>query len=236
MTFQGTLGWLDEELAKLEEKAAKLRAAREVLAEYAAPAAPVVRPKPQSAKAERVVVLTHPRHGKTEAVRRKLIAAAASKVQSKLAAPKLRKDGKPMPGVGDWKCKACGGRGHSARSKSCPKKSAEPAPADFVERVLAAAPAPVVAALAPPALKSTRGAPIKGKSAAQRVCRCTVLVESEYGSGGRGIKKQHPCGATVWANDRQRHLHAEHGVIDPALDNYFEALADPEEDADADAA
>lgn len=174
--------------------------------------------------------LIPPRHGKSEAARRQLIAARAAKTAT---AVKLRSDGKPMPSMADWVCKACGGRGHSARSKACPKKSAEPAPAGLFERALAAA--PVVATLAAPAPTAATGQAIKGKSAAQRLCRCTVPVENEFGSGGRGIVKKQPCGATVWANDRQKHLHAEHGVIDPALDNYFEALQDPE-DADADAA
>lgn len=33
--FDGAIGWLDKELEKLEDKAAKLRAARNILAEYA---------------------------------------------------------------------------------------------------------------------------------------------------------------------------------------------------------
>lgn len=236
--FEAVVAELDKELAKLEDKATKLRAARAILAEYSPGGASVaeVAKKPRlapRAPAERTIVLTPPRHGKTETMRRQLIASRAAKVAPVQGATKIRADGKPMPSMADWVCKGCGGRGHSARSKSCPKKSAEPAPADFVERVLAAA--PVVAALAPPSLKSGAGAPIKGKSAAQRLCRCTVLVENEFGSGGRGIVKKQPCAAAVWAGDRQRHLHAEHGIIDPALDNYFEVLKDPE-DADVEAA
>lgn len=233
--LNGAIGWLDRLIDETEEKAAKLRAARDVLAEFApggALVAEVARAKPRLAPRGQAAL---PPKTFSEADRRGRIIAAAKRLPKKAAAAtKLRKDGKPMPGVADWVCKACGGRGHSARSKSCPKKVAEPAPADFVERVLAAA--PTSAALTPPALTAMTGQTIKGKSATQRLCRCTVLVANEFGSGGRGIVKQQPCGAPVWANDRQKHLHAEHGVIDPALDGYFEVLSDPEDESDADAA
>jgi hypothetical protein len=230
MTFQGTLGWLDKELAKLEEKAAKLRSARAVLAEYA-PVAEVA----QVAKKPRLA----PRAAKPKAQpappavtfdRRASIAAAAAKVAPKKAAMTVRADGKPMPGMADWKCKGCGGRGHSARSKSCPKKSAEPAPADFVERVLAAPAPPVVAAREATVLRlsAKTGRPVKSRALGERLFRCSHPVIEEHGT----LKKTRQCGETVWDADRQKHLHREHDLLTEVWGGYFEQLKDPE-DVDA---
>lgn len=250
MTFQGTLGWLDKELAKLEQKAAKLRQARAVLAEYApgGAVAEVARKKPRRARkvkhpadaraVSQQVKATMARPAPHAPSRLTVIAARAAKPPvnggkcdlcmkpSTVTAPCPKGCGRISRACAEHGGRSLGGRvgGHARKCKA--KPASEPGPA---------AEPPVVAAVAPSARSWGGPGHVKGKSASDRLCRCTVLVANEFGSGGRGIVKQQPCGATVWANARQKHLHGEHGIIDPAIEGYFEALKDPE-DADADAA
>lgn len=250
-SFAKAVGWLNGQIDSQEKMAAaaqlkldRLRAARDVLAEYApGGGAPVAEPAKKPRPAPRAKVSPAAR-----AMDRRAAIAAALKVRApgppEAASAAVGKcDICPRPSTSSTSCprgcgrvsRACaahggrslGGRvgGHARKCKAKPK--AEPAPA-----------APeVVASLAPPVLvlRHPNGRAIKGKAGRDRLCRCTVSVENEFGSGGRGLVKTQSCGATVWANNRQKHLHAEHGIISPDLEQHFEALQEPEDD-DADCA
>lgn len=73
---------------------------------------------------------------------------------------------------------------------------------------------------------------IKGKSARQAIYRCLHPIV-EHAKGG-ALHRTVPCGATVWGEDRQEHLHCVHGLLTEVWGGFFEQLEDPEAQEDPD--